>query len=68
MCEVEGNKTVEKIVKLIDIGLSKTNIAKRLNVSNTTISYAYRYKKPISSVYEKELDFIIQDIIDILES
>ncbi|WP_343118123.1 hypothetical protein [Romboutsia sp. MSSM.1001216sp_RTP31141st1_F12_RTP31141_220114] len=67
MNENKVNATVSKIEKFIDIDINKTNIAKRLGLSDTTISYTYKYKKPISSVYEKELDYIIQDIIDILE-
>lgn len=62
------NRTVEKIKKLIDVGLTKTKISKRLGVSDTTIRYAYKYGKQISSVYEEELDYMIQDIIDILEA
>ncbi|MGL6107642.1 hypothetical protein [Romboutsia sp.] len=68
MIENKPNRTVEKIKKLIDVGLTKTKISKRLGVSDTTISYAYKYGKQISSVYEEELDYMIQDIIDILET
>lgn len=49
MNENKSNRTVEKIKKLIDVGLTKTKIARRLGLSDTTISYAYNYDKQISS-------------------